>query len=128
MADEAHTSSQTSSYRWGIGDAAHLLAKCAYLQENIPAAMEHAAQALEVRSHLIIKVNCRAVCKFGWDGNQLQLMILRPHRDISLIIKWFLNQQDRDQVAQLAQQVQEVTHQNVEMAFVDQGYTDDKAE
>jgi transposase len=33
------------------------------------------------------------------------------------------NEQDRDQVAQLAQGVQEVTGQNVELAYVDQGYT-----
>src|SRR5258706_12498324 len=34
--------------------------------------------------------------------------------------------QDRAQVGQLAQQVQSVTHQNVEVVFVDQGYTGDK--
>jgi transposase len=33
------------------------------------------------------------------------------------------NEQDREQVAQLAKQVQEVTGQSVEIAFVDQGYT-----
>jgi transposase len=33
------------------------------------------------------------------------------------------NEQDRAQVAELAQQVQEVTGQSVEVAFVDQGYT-----
>ena len=33
------------------------------------------------------------------------------------------NAQDRDQVGQLAQAVQEVTHQQVELAYVDQGYT-----
>ena len=33
------------------------------------------------------------------------------------------NEQDRAQVAQLAQAVQSVTEQKVEMAFVDQGYT-----
>jgi len=33
------------------------------------------------------------------------------------------NEQDRAQVAQLAQAVQSVTEQNVEVAFVDQGYT-----
>ena len=33
------------------------------------------------------------------------------------------NEQDRTQVAQLAQAVQSVTDQNVEVAFVDQGYT-----
>lgn len=31
--------------------------------------------------------------------------------------------QDRDQVGQLAQAVQEVTHRQVELAYVDQGYT-----
>ena len=35
------------------------------------------------------------------------------------------NQNDRTQVAQLAQRVQEETGQNVEIAFVDQGYTGD---
>lgn len=38
------------------------------------------------------------------------------------------NEQDRNQVAQLAQQVQDVTEQNVEVAFVDQGYTGDEPE
>jgi transposase len=36
------------------------------------------------------------------------------------------NEQDRQQVEQLARQVQEVTGQNVEIAFVDQGYTGDQ--
>jgi transposase len=33
------------------------------------------------------------------------------------------NEQDRAQVAELAQRVQEVTQQNVQLAYVDQGYT-----
>ncbi len=36
------------------------------------------------------------------------------------------SEQDRAQVSTLAQQVQEVTQQNVEVAFVDQGYTGDQ--
>jgi transposase len=36
------------------------------------------------------------------------------------------NEQDRAQVAELARQVQEVTQQSVEVAFVDQGYTGDQ--
>jgi transposase len=36
------------------------------------------------------------------------------------------NEQDRAQVSELAQQVQAVTQQSVEVAFVDQGYTGDK--
>ncbi len=36
------------------------------------------------------------------------------------------NEQDRAQVAELAHQVQEVTGQSVEVAFVDQGYTGDE--
>jgi transposase len=35
------------------------------------------------------------------------------------------NEQERDQVAVLAEQVQEVTGESVELAFVDQGYTGD---
>jgi len=38
------------------------------------------------------------------------------------------NEQDRAQVAQLAEQVQEVTGQSVELAFVDQGYSGAKAQ
>lgn len=37
------------------------------------------------------------------------------------------NEQDRSQVGELAQQVQEVTGKTVEVAFVDQGYTGDDA-
>jgi transposase len=37
------------------------------------------------------------------------------------------NEQDRDQVQQLAQKVQEVTGDHVEVAFVDEGYTGEKA-
>jgi transposase len=37
------------------------------------------------------------------------------------------DEQDRAQVAQLAQEVQAVTGQSVELVFVDQGYTGDKA-
>jgi len=36
------------------------------------------------------------------------------------------NEQDREQVAQLAEQIQQVTGQSVEIAFVDQGYTGDR--
>lgn len=36
------------------------------------------------------------------------------------------NEQDREQVEQLARQVQEVTGESVEIAFVDQGYTGDQ--
>jgi transposase len=38
------------------------------------------------------------------------------------------NEQDRDQVAKLAQSVQEVTGLNVDIAYVDQGYTGDAAQ
>lgn len=38
------------------------------------------------------------------------------------------NAQDREQVGELAQQVQEVTGEAVEMVFVDQGYTGDQAQ
>jgi len=38
------------------------------------------------------------------------------------------NEQDRQQVAALAKEVQEVTHGNVELAYVDQGYTGDQPE
>lgn len=37
------------------------------------------------------------------------------------------NQQDRDQVEQLCRKVQEVTDQSVELAYVDQGYTGERA-
>ncbi len=37
------------------------------------------------------------------------------------------NEQDRDQVAQLTSKIQEVTGDTVELAYVDQGYTGDKA-
>src|SRR5512133_168175 len=37
------------------------------------------------------------------------------------------NEQDRDQVQQLAQKVQEITGDTVEVAFVDAGYTGEKA-
>lgn len=38
------------------------------------------------------------------------------------------NEQERAQVEQLASQVQEVTGENIEVAFVDQGYTGERAE
>ena len=38
------------------------------------------------------------------------------------------NEQERAQVSALAEQVQEVTDQSVELAYVDQGYTGKKAE
>ena len=38
------------------------------------------------------------------------------------------NEQDRQQVGELAQQVQEVTGETVEVVFVDQGYTGEKAQ
>ena len=36
------------------------------------------------------------------------------------------NEQDRAQVGELAKQIQEITGDSVEIAFVDQGYTGDK--
>jgi transposase len=36
------------------------------------------------------------------------------------------NEQDRAQVGELARQIQEVTDEAVEIAFVDQGYTGDR--
>lgn len=36
------------------------------------------------------------------------------------------NQQDREQVAKLAEEVQQVTHGTVQLAYVDQGYTGDQ--
>lgn len=38
------------------------------------------------------------------------------------------NEQERDQVGELSRQVQEITGQNVEVAFVDQGYTGEEAQ
>jgi transposase len=38
------------------------------------------------------------------------------------------NEQDREQVGALAREVQEVTHGNVQLAYVDQGYTGDQPE
>lgn len=49
-ASEALSISERLKYRWGIGDAAYLLARCAYQQEEYPRAMERATQALEVRN------------------------------------------------------------------------------
>ncbi len=37
------------------------------------------------------------------------------------------NEQDRSQVGELAQQIQQITGENVEIAFVDQGYTGEQA-
>jgi hypothetical protein len=37
------------------------------------------------------------------------------------------NEQDRAQVGELAERVQEVTEQSVELAYVDQGYTGESA-
>lgn len=39
-----------------------------------------------------------------------------------------VNEQERAQVEQLASEVQEVTGENVEVAFVDQGYTGESTE
>ena len=38
------------------------------------------------------------------------------------------DEQDRAQVAELARQVQQITEENVELAYVDQGYTGKAAE
>jgi tetratricopeptide (TPR) repeat protein len=49
---EAETSSQTVGYRWGIGDAAHLLARCAEMQGEAEEALRHAHRALSVREQI----------------------------------------------------------------------------
>ncbi|HLY26358.1 MAG TPA: hypothetical protein VKQ72_08460, partial [Aggregatilineales bacterium] len=49
VANEALTISEERSYRWGIGDAAYLLAKCAQQRKQYALAMHYAQQALDVR-------------------------------------------------------------------------------
>jgi hypothetical protein len=43
--------------------------------------------------------------------------------DLLALLVTQANEQDRDQVQQLTQKVQEVTGETVEVAFVDEGYT-----
>lgn len=47
--------------------------------------------------------------------------------DLLALLVILANEQDRDQVQQLAHQVQQVTGDSVEVAFVDEGYTGEKA-
>jgi hypothetical protein len=48
-AKTALTEATERTYRWGMGDAAYLLAKCAHQQTRDTEAMTYAQQALEIR-------------------------------------------------------------------------------
>jgi tetratricopeptide (TPR) repeat protein len=51
-AAEADSISQPLPYRWGMGDAAHLLARCAEAQGQTDDALRHAERALSIRKGL----------------------------------------------------------------------------
>jgi hypothetical protein len=52
VASQAESMSEPLPYRWGIGDAAHLLACCAVDHEQFDAAKQHAERALVIRKYL----------------------------------------------------------------------------
>ncbi len=54
-------------------------------------------------------------------------MVVDTLGDLLALLVTPANEQDRDQVQQLTQKVQEVTGETVELAFVDGGYTGEKA-
>jgi transposase len=68
----------------------------------------------------------------GWDGHKrrrgskVHLAVDTLGQLLALMVTP-ANEQERAQVAELAQQVQEVTGNSVEVAFVDQGYTGEQA-
>lgn len=68
----------------------------------------------------------------GYDGAKRKKgskthMVVDTLGDLLALLVTPANDQDRDQVRQLAQQVQKVTGDTVEVAFVDEGYTGEKA-
>jgi transposase len=69
----------------------------------------------------------------GYDGAK-QRRGSKVHLAVDTLGHWLAlvvtpaNEQDRAQVAELAQQVQQVTGENVEVAFVDQAYTGEQAQ
>ena len=58
-------------------------------------------------------------------GSKVQIAVDTLGQLLALLVRE-ANQQQRAQVAKLAEQVQEVTGETVEVAFVDQGYTGDQ--
>ena len=67
----------------------------------------------------------------GWDGHKRRKgskvhMAVDTLGQLLAIVVTPANEQDRAQVDELAKQIQEVTGDSVEVAFVDQGYTGDK--
>lgn len=60
------------------------------------------------------------------NGSKVHLAVDTLGHLLALLIT-AADEQDRDQVGELTQQVQEVTGQHVEIAFVDQGYTGEAA-
>ena len=64
----------------------------------------------------------------GYDGAKRKMgskthMAVDTLGDLLALLVTPANEQDRDQVQQLTQKVQEVTGETVEVAFVDEGYT-----
>ncbi len=58
-------------------------------------------------------------------GSKVHLVVDTPGQLLAVLVTP-ANEQDRAHVAALAQRIQEVTGEAVEVAFVDQGYTDDQ--
>lgn len=52
VASQAESMSEPLPYRWGIGDAAHLLARCAASDRQFDEAKQHAERALVTRKYL----------------------------------------------------------------------------
>ena len=68
----------------------------------------------------------------GWDGHKRRKgskvhMAVDTLGQLLAVLVTPANEQDRAQVAALTEQIQEVTGESVEVAFVDQGYTGERA-
>jgi transposase len=89
---------------------------------------EPSAAILDGRTlHSTVESGSRA----GWDGHKrkrgskVHLAVDTLGHLLALLVTP-ANEQERAQVAQLAEQIQQVTGESVEIAFVDQGYTGDE--
>ena len=114
---------EAGSFEMIVDDLRELL-RVAAGKEKQPTAVIYDGQTLQGT----IESGSRA----GFDGHKKQKgskihVAVDTLGDLLALIVTPANEQERDQVGELSQQVQEITGHNVELAWVDQGYTGQEA-
>jgi transposase len=93
---------------------------------------KHAEPSAAILDGRTLQSTAESGSRAGWDGHKrrrgskVHLAVDTRGYLLTLLVTP-ANEQERDQVAQLTEQIQQVTGESVQVAFVDQGYTGDDA-